>query len=289
MDILNSTYFGKYFFEVALVLRSSLLLSSILLNSEAWVNLTHSNIRSLEQIDEKLLSRILDSEANTSNAMKYIELGLYPIRFEIMKRKIVFLQYILKQEKSSMMYQVLKATRENPIKNDFVKTCEEYLSILDIKLSFEEIEGMSQWSFKKLVKVKTEAAGLKYLQGQINKQTKASNVEYCDLKIQEYFIVCHCTKGLPKLIFKARSQSLDIKTQQKRKYADSTCIGCKIQVETGEEILFCEILNNENRLADIPVKYDWFYRNAVCDIVTVGKLLDKGMKQRHKILEDGIT
>lgn len=103
MDILNSTYFGKYFFEVALVLRSSLLLSSILLNSEAWVNLTHGNIRSLEQIDEKLLSRILESEANTSNAMKYMELGLYPIRFELMKRKTIFLQYILKQEKSSMV------------------------------------------------------------------------------------------------------------------------------------------------------------------------------------------
>ena len=289
MDILNTAYFGKYFFEVALVLRSSLLLSSILLNSEAWVNLTHANIRSLEQIDEQLLSRILDSEANTSNAMKYVELGLYPIRFELMKRKFLFLQYMLKQEKSSMMYQVLKATWENPIKNDFVKTCEEYLNILDIKLSFKEIEEMSEWNLKKLVKVKTEAAGLKYLQGQIKKQTKASNIQYCELKIQEYFIGGHCNKGLSKLIFKARSHSLDIKTQQKWKYADSICIGCKKNVESGEEILCCEILNNENRLADNPVRYDWLYRKAVGDVVTVGKLLDKGMKQRQKILEDGIT
>ena len=148
MEILNTAYFGKYFFEVALVLRSSLLLSSILLNSEAWVNLTHSNIRSLEQIDEKLLSRILESEANTSNAMKYIELGVYPVRFELMKRKIVFLQYILKQDKSSMIYQDLKATMENQTKNDFVKSCEEYMTILDIKLSYREIEEMSEWTFK---------------------------------------------------------------------------------------------------------------------------------------------
>ena len=188
-----------------------------------------------------------------------------------------------------MMYQVLKATWENPIKNDFVKTCEEYLNILDIQLSFKEIEEMSQWRFKKLVKVKTEAAGLKYLQGQIKKQTKASNIEYCDLKIQEYFINGHCNKNLSKLIFKARSQSLDIKTQQKWKYADNICIGCKTQVETGEEILCCEMLNNENRLADIQVTYDWFYRRKVGDIVTAGKLLDRGMKQRHKILEAGIT
>jgi len=79
-----------------------------------------------------LLSKILKCEANPSNTTKY--LGL---RFEIMKRKIIFLQYILKHEKSSMMYQVLKATWENPIKNsltdDFVKICTQYLSTVEIK------------------------------------------------------------------------------------------------------------------------------------------------------------
>ena len=60
-------------------------------------------------------------------------------------------------------------------------------------------------------------------------------------------------------------------------------------METGEEILCCEMLNYENRLTDIQVTYDWFYRRKVGDIVTAGKLLDRGMKQRHKILEAGIT
>ena len=87
MEILKSVYFGKYYFEVALVLRSSLLLSSLLLNSEAWVNLSAKDIRSLEQTDEILLSKILDCESNTSNASKYLELGVYPVKFEIMKRK----------------------------------------------------------------------------------------------------------------------------------------------------------------------------------------------------------
>ena len=51
MQILKSLFFGKYYFEVALVLRSSLFLSSLLLNSEAWVNLSEKNIRGLEQTD----------------------------------------------------------------------------------------------------------------------------------------------------------------------------------------------------------------------------------------------
>ena len=80
-----------------------------------------------------------------------------------MKRTVVFLQYILKQEKSSMIYQVLKATLDNPTKNDFGKICKDYLNVLDIKLSFEEIEKLTEWSFKKLVKEKTEKAAFKYL------------------------------------------------------------------------------------------------------------------------------
>ena len=62
IDILNSTYFGKYHFEIAMVLRSSLLLSSILLNSEVWVNLSHHNIRSLESGDEILLCQNLNNQ-----------------------------------------------------------------------------------------------------------------------------------------------------------------------------------------------------------------------------------
>ena len=99
MYILKSVFFGNYQFEVALVIRSSLFLSSILLNSEAWVNYSEKNIRSLEQTDEILLSRILDCDSNTSNTVKYLELGVSPLRFEIMTRKFLFMQYILKQEK----------------------------------------------------------------------------------------------------------------------------------------------------------------------------------------------
>ena len=153
-----------------MVLRSSLLFSSILLNSETWVNLSHKDITALEQTDEDLLAKILDSGAKTSNTFKYLELGIYPIRFEIMKRKILFLQYFLKQDKESMVYKVFKGTLDNPVKNDFVKTCEKYLDRLGINLTFEEIAQMTKTKLKKLVKKKITEAGLKYLIEEKEKQ-----------------------------------------------------------------------------------------------------------------------
>ena len=161
-----------------MVLRESLFLSSLLLNSEAWVNLSDRDIRTLEKTDEILLSKILGCEAYTSNTFKYLELGIYPIRFEIMKRKIIFLQYILKQDKNSMIYKVFKATSENPVKNDFVETCKKYLKQLDIKLTFEEISEMSSNRLQNIVKQKTEEASFNHLLKKKNKQKKIVHIEY---------------------------------------------------------------------------------------------------------------
>ena len=100
MQILESVYFGIYYFEVAVVLRSSLLLSSLLLNSEAWVNLKEREIRLLEQTDELLLSKILGCNSNTSNVFKYLKLGIYSLRFELMKA-VAFSYLINEKNKQS--------------------------------------------------------------------------------------------------------------------------------------------------------------------------------------------
>ena len=70
IEILQATSYGKYYCEVALVLRESHLLSALLMNSEAWWNLTDQEISKLGQTDEILLSRILDCEANTNILFK---------------------------------------------------------------------------------------------------------------------------------------------------------------------------------------------------------------------------
>ena len=103
---------------------------------------------------------------------KYLELGVHPVRYEIMKRNILFLHYLSQQDKDSMIFKVLQTTRANPVNNNFDKTCEKYLKQLNIKITFEQLGAMSTWSVKKLVKEKTSTAAFKYLLEIKNKQTK---------------------------------------------------------------------------------------------------------------------
>ena len=78
---------------------------------------------------------------------------------------------------------------------------------------------------------------------------------------------------LAKLIFKARSQTLDIKTQRTWKYSDNLYTGCNLKEETGQQILVCDQFNDRNITSNDSAKYSDIYSENVIDIVKTGKIL----------------
>ena len=97
LSILEELCFGKYFFKVAKILRDSLFINSILLNSEVWYNLSKSNIEDLEKLDNILLKKICEIPSSAPSAFLHLELGTVPIRFILKTRRLLFLQYILQE------------------------------------------------------------------------------------------------------------------------------------------------------------------------------------------------
>ena len=91
------------------------------------------------------------------------------------------------------------------------------------------------------------------------------------------------------MIFKARSQTLDIKTHRKWKYSDNLCSGCKIKEETGQEVLVCKNLKEKNNDSARDANYSDFYSIDVSDIVKNGKILQNNLRRRQEILESGVT
>ena len=61
------------------------------------------------------------------------------------------------------------------------------------------------------------------------------------------------------------------------------CSGCKVQEESGNEIMLCEVLNNENKMSEIPVNYNWFFSENIHDVVKAGKVIKNGLKRRSEI------
>ena len=113
MNILKEVSLGrKFYFQVATTLRESMLLSSMLLNSEAWIGLNQTDVDELEQVDEILLRRILETPSTTPKPALYLELGCLPIRFVIMKRRLLYLHYLLNVQNEEMLSQVFNAMKK---------------------------------------------------------------------------------------------------------------------------------------------------------------------------------
>ena len=107
LNILEGIPFGKLYYQVAVLLRNSWLVSSLLCNSEAWFNLTKSELDLLETVDVMLLRSLLNAPQSTPKEMLFLELGVLPLRFIIRQRRLNFLVYILKQDNESMISKVL--------------------------------------------------------------------------------------------------------------------------------------------------------------------------------------
>ena len=67
MTYLEGIPFGKFYFEIAIILRNTLMLSSILFNSEAWYNVSKAELDLIESVDLMFLRSILKTPKSTPN------------------------------------------------------------------------------------------------------------------------------------------------------------------------------------------------------------------------------
>ena len=148
MTILENTCYGPYHFQVAAVLRESLLVNSILTNAEAWYGLTKSDIELLESVDELLLRRILEVPSTCPKEMLYLEMGCLPIKFIISSRRLAFLHYILNENENSVIFKVFKAQCNQPLKDDWCTSVRTDIEDFKLNLDLAEIKEMPENSFK---------------------------------------------------------------------------------------------------------------------------------------------
>ena len=154
---------GHFHFEIAVILRNSLLISSILSNSEVWYSLTKHDTELLEQVDEMWMRNLFSCSRNVSRDILYLELGLVPISYIIKARIQMYLHHILQQEEDSLLYTFFLAQMKSPNQNDWVSQMFEDQEELKIGLDLQEIKEMSKLKFSSLVRDKVSTRAFQYL------------------------------------------------------------------------------------------------------------------------------
>ena len=273
MQLLEDLCLGKYYFEAACLLRNSLLLSSLLSNSESWYDLTTNEIQKLESVDEQLLRKIFSAPFSTPKELLYLESGCIPIRFILKSRRLNFLWYILNEKDDSLIKEFLRAQCESPVKGDWVITVLEDLQELGINKSFDDISEISKDAFKKMVKEKVKKKALFFLKDLQQTHSKSKNLDYKDLELQNYLESDLSIKE-KSFIFLARSRMLDLKCNFKVGRSDLLCSKCGIEEETQQHLLSCALLV-ENCVvnSDYVPQYSDLFSNDSMKLRMIGRIL----------------
>ena len=94
-NLLENLSFGPHYFEIAILLRESMLINGTLTNSEVWYNFTTSEIEEFEALDRLFFRRLLEVPVTTPCEAYYLEMGVLPISVLLRARRITYLHCIL--------------------------------------------------------------------------------------------------------------------------------------------------------------------------------------------------
>ena len=274
--ILEGTVYGPFIFEVAIILRQSLFINGVLNNAECWYGVKESELDQLEQVDEMLLRKLLEVGQGCPKEMLFLETGLWPLRYIVMSRRLMFLHYILNEDKNSLIYRFLQAQIKNPVKDDWILTVMENLEELDIYLDLEVMASLSTDCCKKFIYEKIEKRVLCYLNEIKLQHTKVMHIKHEQLELQSYFMPQNqINVQLTKFIFHAKTRMLKVRHNFKNMFRDLSCpLGCGGD-DTQEHILTCTKIVETSVTDGTQIKYEDLFSDNILKQTACATILQR--------------
>ena len=133
------------------------------------------------------MRRGLNGPRTTSSVILYLELGVMPLRFIMMFKRVLFLHYIVNQSESSLLYRFFLSQFNAPCKGDWSLTVKDDMISLKLDNYFlDDLKLVSKNQFRKIASDRIRVMALEYLNNIKEKQSKIKNITYKTLKMQQY-------------------------------------------------------------------------------------------------------
>ena len=243
MTKLDSLSLMNYYFECAMIFLNVILRPSILYACETYYNLTETQMRQIERIEEGFLRQVFKTTKGCPIVQLYLEVGQVPARFECQRMRLLYMKNILQQKETSMIYKMFCLQMEKPTRGDWASTCIDDLRQLGITESLDEIQKMTNTKFNKILKIKSKESALRYLNEKKGK--KGKEISYHSIEMAEYLLPYNkMSISQKRKIFEIRNKMVDIPDNFSSDSIENVCI-CG-QREILSHIYYCNILS-ENK------------------------------------------
>ena len=195
--------------------------------------------------------------------MVHLELGTLPVRYILMTRHVMFLQYILKEDKNSLLSKFLMAQIEETLKGDWWEMLLNDISELRLDYSLHEIRMMSKTKFKTLVKEAASTKAFEWLVEEKLKMSKVKHINHNSLEIQKYLSSGNLNVEQRKFLMHARCRMLTLRVNYKHMQDTTSCPLCSSPPSLGEvlhqdcqeHLLSCQSLRSGTELVPDNLNY----------------------------------
>ena len=260
ISMIDNISLGKHYFKIALLLRESIFLSSILTNSEVWYRVTKSEIEELEIVDRSLLKRILSVPNSTPTAALYLETGCIRIGTIVKARRVNYLHYLVKLQQSEMLSKFFYVQWYDSHPHDW--TTQVKMDLLDLSLpnDLDEIRKKTTFSWKSLVRRKIREYEIKELISiqQTQNKSKLDKLKYVELQQQEYFTSLSVEQA--KETFRFRTRMADFSENYKEGGQVKICPLCGHHDDTQTLSFICPKVRAK---FDIMDEYEDIFKSKI--------------------------
>ena len=244
-NLMERISFGQHHFEIAILLRDSMLVNGMTTNAEIWYNLSESDIQEFENIDKLFFRRLLEVPKTTPIESFYLEMGAIPIGIIIKARRINYLRSILSRDEHGMLFSFFITQWYNPTKGDWTEIVKKDLEDFGIPCDFDYIKNKSKDAFKRIVKVKAKEYALRTLHKKQETHTKLDSLVYKEMKMQSYMLSEELKPKEKKLLFKSRTKLLDFGENYRGGRTHVMCPLCKLHLDKQELSYQCPDIKSE--------------------------------------------
>ena len=274
---------GIRLFEMAKLFHQAIFVNGSLLNVETWPNCTESRMIKFERIEQRFLRSILNAHSKTPIEALYLELGIVPLRFHLMKRRILYLHDIVNRDDEELVKKIVLAQKERSCSGDFYEQVLENMRLLD--LNFEMLMANSKAKVKADVGVSIEEKAYQYLIGLANTHSKTQEMLYQSCNGSEYFRDPKFTPELANLLFKFRTRTYMVKNNFRNNYKNTNilCPLCEISNDTQQHIMKCHKIVKTYQ-HEIQSKYDDIYSKNLETLLAVAMTLHDLTEIRKELL-----
>ena len=241
---------GKHYFKIAFLLRETIFLSSVLVNSEVWYKLTKCDIEELEALDRSFMKRIFSVPNSTPTSALYLETGCLRIGTIIKARRLNYLHYLVKLPENDMLSRFFKCQWDHPNMNDW--TIQVKKDLIDFKLSenLEKVKEKSSLSWKNLIRKRAKEFELDKLiiYKEAKNTSKLGSLIYDKLETQEY--LKELTVNEAKAVFRFRTRMQIFDGNFNGKETKVLCPLCAQHFDLQELCFDCPILRGKLRIEE---------------------------------------